>query len=164
MKIIYDNKQKMYGVVIDYSETTTWINTDDIATARKEFIERMTWMFNNAICKQLIDTQKETSINQTCQSECDHEWECCGASTAGFNYVCKKCYAHKFEPIQMSPPEQYLTSEPDFSNVAEKLSTYASNFEYKPPRCIQCKRLMLDSQECYVCCPDNNFRYFEAKE
>ena len=37
--------------------------------------------------------------NKTCESEEDHEWECCGMSTAGSNYVCKKCYTHKFVPV-----------------------------------------------------------------
>ena len=36
--------------------------------------------------------------NQMCQSDSDHEWECCGISTAGTDYVCKKCYAHKTYP------------------------------------------------------------------
>lgn len=41
---------------------------------------------------------KETHTNKTCQSEEDHEWECCGVSTEGSHYVCKKCYARKFDP------------------------------------------------------------------
>lgn len=53
MKIIYDDKQKMYLVVIESPETATWINTDDIVEAREEFIERMTWLFNNAVCEEL---------------------------------------------------------------------------------------------------------------
>lgn len=43
------------------------------------------------------DYLKEAKITQTCASEEDHEWECCGASTVGYSYVCKKCHAYKFE-------------------------------------------------------------------
>ena len=53
MKIIYDNEQEMYLVTIEPTETETWINTFDIVEARKEFIERMAWMFNNAIAEKL---------------------------------------------------------------------------------------------------------------
>lgn len=52
MKIIYDNHQKMYCVVIETSETITWINTDDIVEARKDFVERMMWLFNDAVCEK----------------------------------------------------------------------------------------------------------------
>lgn len=36
------------------------------------------------------------------KTDCDHEWECCGMSTVGSDYVCKKCRAHKFEPYTSS--------------------------------------------------------------
>ena len=36
------------------------------------------------------------------KTDCDHEWECCGMSTAGSDYVCKKCRAHKFESYASS--------------------------------------------------------------
>lgn len=55
MKIIYDNNQKQYFVALEGSETVTFINTKDIVEAREEFIERMTWLFNEAICKSLKD-------------------------------------------------------------------------------------------------------------
>ena len=45
---------------------------------------------------------KEALTNQICKSEEDHEWECRGMSTAGSDYVCKKCHAHKFEPYASS--------------------------------------------------------------
>ena len=41
---------------------------------------------------------KEVFNNKICQSEEDHEWECCGVSTAGSTFVCKKCFAHKTYP------------------------------------------------------------------
>ena len=30
---------------------------------------------------------------------CEHDWECCGANTGGFDYRCKKCGAYKKEPL-----------------------------------------------------------------
>lgn len=38
---------------------------------------------------------KETKTNKTCQSEEDHQWECCGVSTVDCSYTCKKCGAYK---------------------------------------------------------------------
>lgn len=29
---------------------------------------------------------------------CEHEWECCGISTGGTDYVCKKCGTYKVRP------------------------------------------------------------------
>ena len=40
----------------------------------------------------------ELLTNQTCTSECDHEWECCGISTLDTYYICKKCNACKVVP------------------------------------------------------------------
>ena len=48
------------------------------------------------------DYLKEALTNQICKSEEDHEWECRGMSTAGSDYVCKKCHAHKFAPYTSS--------------------------------------------------------------
>lgn len=53
MKVIYDNKQEMYLVTIEPTETETWINTSDIVEVKKEFVDRMAWMFNNAIAEKL---------------------------------------------------------------------------------------------------------------
>ena len=39
--------------------------------------------------------------NKTCQSESDHEWECVGMSTAGSNYICRKCLARKTIPYRL---------------------------------------------------------------
>ena len=41
---------------------------------------------------------KETQINRICQSEEDHQWECCGMSTVRSDYRCKKCGAYKTVP------------------------------------------------------------------
>ena len=45
-----------------------------------------------------VDDDSTTLVNKICVEESDHEWECCGMSTAGSDYVCKKCHAHKIYP------------------------------------------------------------------
>ena len=57
-----------------------------------------------------IDESIETQINKICTSESDHEWECCGVSTAGSDYRCKKCYAHKMIPYATTVLETHFTS------------------------------------------------------
>ena len=47
-----------------------------------------------------------SKTNKTCQSESDHEWECVGMSTAGSNYICRKCYARKTVPYV---EQQYIS-------------------------------------------------------
>ena len=60
-------------------------------------------------CDKLLDTNEQPQSieilkeiieleNQICKSDSDHEWECCGISTAGTDYICKKCYARKTYP------------------------------------------------------------------
>ena len=65
----------------------------------------------NLIEDALEDTEKEyikiVVTNQTCKSEEDHEWECCGVSTVGCNYSCKKCGAHKDVPFTSSTSNHY---------------------------------------------------------
>lgn len=53
MKIIYDKNQEIYAVMLESSETVTYVNTADIVEAREEFIKCMTRLFNNAICEKL---------------------------------------------------------------------------------------------------------------
>lgn len=43
---------------------------------------------------------KNLLVNKICESEEDHEWECCGVSTAGTTYMCKKCHTHKTYPYE----------------------------------------------------------------
>lgn len=38
------------------------------------------------------------TVNKTCKSESDHEWECIGISTLGTTYMCMKCNARKTIP------------------------------------------------------------------
>ena len=40
----------------------------------------------------------DAATNKTCQLESDHELECIGMSTAGTDYICRKCYARKTVP------------------------------------------------------------------
>ena len=56
MKVIYEPYRGVYCVLLEEPEALTWINTSDIAEAREEFIKRMTWLFNNAICEVLKDS------------------------------------------------------------------------------------------------------------
>lgn len=42
-----------------------------------------------------------TTVNKRCQSESDHVWECIGMSTAGTDYMCRKCLARKTIPYKL---------------------------------------------------------------
>ena len=48
-------------------------------------------------------------------TDCEHEWECLGMSTAGSDYVCKKCHAHKFEPYASSSSSLVWTASDEGS-------------------------------------------------
>lgn len=132
MKIIYDAKEGMYLVQVEYPETEIWIKTNDIAKARAEFVERMTRAFDDTVCEKFTDDitkylpTKET--NTICKSEEDHEWECCGVSTVGTDYRCKKCYAHKSVPYETKPITAYLTSS---SVVEDIISNVIKENEYE---------------------------------
>lgn len=62
-------------------------------------LNSLEYIFGNTKTKdhtqQVKDVLKEELSNKPCISESDHEWECCGISTAGTDYRCKKCGAHK---------------------------------------------------------------------
>ena len=45
-----------------------------------------------------IKSADESFANKMCESESDHEWECCGISTVGTTYIFKKCNAYKTYP------------------------------------------------------------------
>lgn len=49
MKIIFDNKDDIYRIKIEDEETTILIKTDDIAEAKAEFVNRMTWLFDSSV-------------------------------------------------------------------------------------------------------------------
>lgn len=46
------------------------------------------------------DYSTETLTNKICESDLDHQWECCGISTAGSTYRCKICGTYKSEPVK----------------------------------------------------------------
>ena len=107
MRIIFNKHAQVYIVKLESEETETYINTDDITVARTEFIKQMTILFNNTVCRQFTDDVKADFVdlsltNKICQSESDHEWECCGASTGGTHYRCKKCGEYRIYPIERS--------------------------------------------------------------
>lgn len=122
MKIIYDPQQEVYCINIEYPETVTTYNTTDVVELREMFIQYLTEWFNRAICERLksqpergqrvkinpVDEPIETLVNKMCTSESDHEWECCGISTAGTDYMCKKCYAHKTITCKTESLQTYL--------------------------------------------------------
>lgn len=43
----------------------------------------------------------DVTTNKMCQSESDHVWECIGMSTAGTDYMCRKCFARKTIPYKL---------------------------------------------------------------
>lgn len=111
MKIIYDDKQEMYYIELEYPENIVCVNTKDIVEAKKYLIENITVLFNNAINERFQKTFDDAleDVKKICNdaphavvqciSEVDHEWECCGISTEGTHYRCKKCNAHKIYPV-----------------------------------------------------------------
>lgn len=76
----------------------------------KECDRKISWQGNRAKCNPIDDTIGDSTkehiqsklANIACKSEDDHEWECCGVSTVGSTYRCKKCYAHKTVPYSSS--------------------------------------------------------------
>lgn len=59
------------------------------------------------------DYLMKTPMNKICESESDHQWECCGMSTAGFDYRCKICGTYKTEPIKS---QESITISTYFNN------------------------------------------------
>ena len=54
-------------------------------------------------CEQITKCNpiNDVTTNKTCQSEPDHVWECIGMSTAGIDYMCRKCFARKTIPYKL---------------------------------------------------------------
>ena len=67
-------------------------------------LNSLEYVFSNVKSKehtqQVKDSLKEILANKLCISESDHDWECCGITTAGTDYICKKCHACKTIPIE----------------------------------------------------------------
>lgn len=68
---------------------------------------------------QLDESTDDLSIAtiHRCKSESDHEWECCGISTTGTDYRCKKCGAHKTIKFDNPTPNYVLYNEPTYDNI-----------------------------------------------
>lgn len=55
MLIAYNDKSDIYRIDLSYPETEIYIKAEDIVQAREIFIERMTWMFDEAVRNRLKD-------------------------------------------------------------------------------------------------------------
>ena len=55
MKIVYDDKNEMYYIELEYPENIVCVNTKDIIKAREYLIENITALFNNAVNEQFKD-------------------------------------------------------------------------------------------------------------
>ena len=53
MMIAYNDKSDIYRIDLMYPETEIYIKANDIAQAREIFIERMTWLFDEAVREKL---------------------------------------------------------------------------------------------------------------
>ena len=112
MKITYSNEG--YQILLEYPETEIYINADNIVDARKHFIDMMTFAFDSTVNErfqktfdeQMKDVKKvvdnDVHAIKLCVSEVDHDWECCGLSSGGYEYRCRKCGARKTFPLSYS--------------------------------------------------------------
>ena len=59
-------------------------------------------------CEQITKCNpiNDVTTNKICRSESDHVWECIGMSTAGTDYICRKCYSRKTVPYV---DQQYIS-------------------------------------------------------
>lgn len=53
MKVVYDSKEDMYTVTVEYPEIITHIKASGYADARNEFLKRMKSDFDDALCKSI---------------------------------------------------------------------------------------------------------------
>ena len=63
-------------------------------------------------CEQITKCNpiNDVTTNKICRSESDHVWECIGMSTAGTDYICRKCYSRKTVPY-VDPKYISITSQ-----------------------------------------------------
>ena len=92
-----------------------------LLTDKNEELAKENEALKTLLKKQLDDDKKdsfstETLINKMCASEEDHEWECCGISTIGSDYRCKKCGVYKTVPINYQPLQPFYDS-PAFDHI-----------------------------------------------
>lgn len=88
------------------------------------------------------------NMNLICKSESDHQWECCGISTAGSTYRCKICGEHKSVPITSS----------ESTTISVHLNNQSSR------SCDECDKNGWDMPQCKECNASNDFKYFERKK
>lgn len=55
MKVTYNKKSDIYRVDLIYPDTEIYIKAEDVVQARELFVERMKWMFDEAIREKLKD-------------------------------------------------------------------------------------------------------------
>ena len=55
MKVAYNEKSDIYRVDLMYPDTEIYIKAEDIVQARELFVERMKWLFDEAIREKLKD-------------------------------------------------------------------------------------------------------------
>lgn len=48
----------------------------------------------------IADKPLTIAFNETCKSESDHNWMCCGVSSEASSYRCERCGAYKTVPYQ----------------------------------------------------------------
>lgn len=60
--------------------------------------EALKVLLKNQLDKVADNPLTEVPVNKMCVEESDHEWECCGISTVGTTYRCRKCHAYKTYP------------------------------------------------------------------
>ena len=73
---------------------------DGVLNGIKNVIRKIPERGQRAKCNPVDDVMDDSLTNKICQSESDHEWECCGISTVGSKHRCKKCGAYKTVPIE----------------------------------------------------------------
>lgn len=90
--------------------------------------------------------KSHTAINKICETEEDHQWECCGMDTGGSTYRCKICGEHKTVPIK-----------------SQETVTISTHFNEGSIPCFDCTRVTNYSPQCIDCNTSNGFKYFEKE-
>ena len=80
MLISYNDESDVYRIDLMYPETTIYIKANDIADARRMFIERMKWLFDEAVNTKL-NMQNPTTYHVK------QEDLCMVNSTGGYVYT-----------------------------------------------------------------------------
>lgn len=93
-----------------------------------------------------VINQYDYEVNKMCQSEEDHQWECCGISTAGTDYRCKICGVHKMVPVKK-----------------QDNATISTHFNEGSIPCFECACVANYSPWCIDCNAENGFKYFSKE-